>query len=259
MTNLTPEQEQIKAHFIAERGYWRPWTEAILRHHPQFLSDYAAYAGYPARHGPLSPRMIELIYIALDSSATHLFPTGLRTHLEFARQLGVSAADVFDVLHIVTGQGLSHVYDAVRILADEIGQDNAQAMSEEQRSRVQRHFSEVPAFMEQIAQLDPGYLDVLLDFLEHSDNSATSARGGLTLAERTLIEIALAACFTGFNETMLRIRIRSALKMGISQAELLQAIQLTAHLSIHGMALGASTFEASIASQSQAPKGADPA
>jgi len=255
MADLTPEQEQIKAQFIAERGYWRPWTEAILRHHPQFLSDYAAYAGYPARHGPLSPRMIELIYIALDSSATHLFPTGLRTHLEFARQLGVSAADVFDVLHIVTGQGLSHVYDAVGILADEIGMDNAQAMSDTQRSRVQRHFSEVPAFMEQIAQLDPGYLDVLLDFLEQSDSSAAPARGGLAPTERILIEIALAACFTGFNETMLRIRIRSALKMGISHALLLQAIQLTAHLSVHGMALGANTFEDSIASRSQAPKG----
>jgi len=251
MTDITPEQEQIKAYFIAERGYWRPWTQAILRHKPQFLKGYATYAGYPARQGPLSPRMIELIYIALDSSATHLYPAGLRTHLGFAEQCGVTAADVFDVLHIVAGQGLSHVYDAVRILAEESGLEAGHALSEAQRSRLLRHFSEVPAFMEPIAQLDPGYVDVLLDFLEQDGNRLTTSDGGLTPAERVLIEVALAACFTGFNESMLRIRIRSALQMDISQAELLQAIQLTAHLSIHGTALGANTFEEHIESQTR--------
>ncbi|AHG65887.1 carboxymuconolactone decarboxylase family protein [Advenella mimigardefordensis] len=259
MTDITPDQEQIRAYFIAERGYWRPWTQAILRHNPLFLKGYAAYAGYPARHGPLSTRMIELIYIALDSSATHLYPAGLRTHMDFARQCGVTAADVFDVLHIVAGQGLSHVYDAVRILAEESGVDAGHVMSEAQRSRVLRHFSEVPAFMEQIAQLDPGYLDVLLDFLEEGGSRLATSDAGLTPAERVLIEVALAACFTGFNETMLRIRIRSALQMNISQAELLQAIQLTAHLSIHGTALGANTFEEHIECQTKEHKHSDPA
>jgi len=244
MTDHTLEQEQIKAHFIAERGYWRPWTQAILRYKPQFLNSYASYAGYPARHGPLSGRLIELIYIALDSSATHLYPAGLRTHLDFARKAGVSAADVFDVLHIVATQGLNHVYDAVSILAQEAGLEPREAMSVQQRERVRRHFQETPAFMETMAQLDPGYLDVLLDFLE--EQNGQSAPGGLAMVERRLIEVALAACFTGFNETMLRIRIRGALQTGVSQAQLLQAIQLGAHLSIHGTALGANTFEESV-------------
>ncbi|AFK64331.1 hypothetical protein TKWG_23700 [Advenella kashmirensis WT001] len=246
MTDHSPEQEQIKAHFIAQRGYWRPWTQAILRHKPQFLDRYASYAGYPAQHGPLPGRLVELIYIALDSSATHLYPTGLRTHLDFARKAGVSAADVFDVLHIVATQGLSHVYDAVGILAQEAGLEPDAAMSVQQRERVLQHFQETPAFMETLAQLDPGYLDVLLDFIEEQNGQPAS--GGLTPTERRLIEVALAACFTGFNETMLRIRIRGALKMGISQAQLLQAIQLGAHLSLHGTALGANTFEESVQS-----------
>ena len=245
MTDNTPEQEQIKAHFIAERGYWRPWTQAILRHKPQLLNGYAAYAGYPARQGPLSARLVELIYIALDSSATHLYPAGLRTHLDMARKAGVTAADVFDVLHIVAAQGLSHVYDAVSILAQEAGLEPCAAMSASQRERVRRQFQEVPAFMETIAQLDPGFLQVLLEFLEENERPAS---GGLAPGERMLVEVALAACFTGFNETMLRIRIRGALKTGICQAQLLQAIQLGAHLSMHGTALGAKTFEDSIES-----------
>src|SRR5690606_23638162 len=97
---LTPEQREIKEFFIAERGYWRPWTETILRINPQFLKRYASYAGYPARTGPLSKRMIELIYIALDASATHLFENGVNTHLLLAHEAGATPADVLDVLHL---------------------------------------------------------------------------------------------------------------------------------------------------------------
>lgn len=242
MNDYTPEQAQIKDYFMTERGYWRPWTETVLRHNPQFLQHYASYAGYPARTGPLSQRMIELIYIALDASATHLFAAGLRTHLDFARKLGVTPVAVFDVLHLVACQGLSHVYDAAGILADELGLDAAGSMSEEQRTRVQRHFHEVPPFMAQLARLDSAYLDVVLDFLEGGGSGPSM---GLVPEERILVEIALAACFTGFNANMLRVRIRGALNMGVTQAEILQAIQLGAHLSIHGTALGATILEES--------------
>ena len=59
---------QIKDFFIAQRGYWRPWTETMLHACPGFVQHYARYAGYPARTGPLTERMVELIYVALDAS-----------------------------------------------------------------------------------------------------------------------------------------------------------------------------------------------
>ncbi|MGE8619456.1 MAG: carboxymuconolactone decarboxylase family protein, partial [Achromobacter spanius] len=76
MHTLT-DLDAIKSRFIAARGYWRPWTETMLRANPAFLSYYADYAGYPARTGPLTPRMVELVYVALDASATHLYAAGL--------------------------------------------------------------------------------------------------------------------------------------------------------------------------------------
>ena len=48
------DRERIKELFIAERGYWRPWTETMLQACPGFVEQYARYAGYPARTGPLS-------------------------------------------------------------------------------------------------------------------------------------------------------------------------------------------------------------
>lgn len=236
--DYTAEQLAIKDYFIRERGYWRPWTETILRINPQFLRRYATYAGYPARTGPLSQRMIELIYVALDASSTHLFAAGARTHMEMALRVGATPLDILDVLHIVTAQGLETVYQSVNILAEEAGLGPGRPLPSDLRARVGAVFPEDEPFIAMLAQLDPGYLDAVVEFLEYGDPIE-----GLSPTERTLIEIALNACFTGHNPVALRRLIRVALDAGVNRAEILQAIQLGAHLSVHGAAMGATILE----------------
>ncbi len=123
---------QIKESFIAERGYWRPWTETMLQVCPAFVQQYARYAGYPARTGPLTERMVELIYVALDSSSSHLFEPGLHTHMKRALEVGATQADIFDVLHLVAVQGLASVCQATDILA-ELADLSAAAIDERSR------------------------------------------------------------------------------------------------------------------------------
>lgn len=238
MTDLSPEQQEIKDYFIAERGYWRPWTETILRHNPQFLRRYASYAGYPARQGPLSKRMVELIYVALDASSTHLYAAGIRTHIDLALEHGATAADLLDVFHIVTSQGLEAVYRSVEILAEEANLPQAGKLPSTLRAKAASLFSEDARFIAILHQLDTDYLDTLLDFLGHDDRIE-----GLSASERILIEIALNACFTGHNAETLRRLMRVALASGITHAEILQCLQLGAHLSIHGAALGTTLLD----------------
>jgi alkylhydroperoxidase/carboxymuconolactone decarboxylase family protein YurZ len=278
-THEDVDREAIRAHFIAERGYWRPWTEALLRDNPRFLERYATYAGHPARVGPLSERMVELIYVALDASSTHLFESGLRTHMEKALAAGARPAEIFDVLHAVAAQGLDSAYQAVEILAaecevgkpepagnptpeaggvrgpkaagntgpeaagntgPEAADDPAPDCSDELRARIDRLQVAVDSgALRLLLRLDPGYLPVLLDFLEHG-----RPEDGLSAPDRSLVEVALHACFTGFDRQALRRRIRRALAAGCTAHELLQAIQLGAHLSVHGAALGAGVFAA---------------
>ena len=70
MSDDTIDREAIKARFIAERGYWRPWTETMLRDNPRFLDRYAAYAGHPARVGSLTAKQVEDAARAAEASAT---------------------------------------------------------------------------------------------------------------------------------------------------------------------------------------------
>lgn len=231
---------QTKAFFIAERGYWRPWTETMLGVCPGFVEQYARYAGYPARTGPLTRRMVELIYVALDASSSHLFESGLHTHMKGALDAGASQADIFDVLHLVAVQGVAAVCQATDILAEFIDAgpaDEATAVAGTLQARMARLGPAHALTLASVARLDPGYAEVLLDFVEQGRPEA-----GLTPAERSLVQLALHACFTAFNPDAVRRIVATALAQGLAPAELLQAIQLGAHLAVHGTALGANVF-----------------
>lgn len=232
------EREAIKALFIAERGYWRPWTDTMLQIAPGFVQQYARYAGYPARTGPLTPRMVELIYVGLDASSSHLFESGLTTHLQRALEVGASHSDIVDVLHLVAVQGLASVCQASDIVAELSGAvADAPAIAPSLQARIQRLGDAHALALDNIARLNPGYAEVLLDFIEQGRPEA-----GLTPAERSLVQLALHACFTAFNPDAVRQIVRTGLAQGLSAAELQQAIQLGAHLAVHGTALGANVF-----------------
>ncbi|MEJ8810348.1 carboxymuconolactone decarboxylase family protein [Variovorax ureilyticus] len=238
----TAEAERIKDYFIAERGYWRPWTETMLQACPGFVEQYARYAGYPARTGPLTERMVELIYIALDSSSSHLFQSGLQTHMKRALEVGATQADIFDVLHLVAVQGAVHTCQAADILAEFTGGKETAVIDGKLQARIESLGSAHALSLAAVARMDPGYAHVLLDFIEQGRPGT-----GLSPGERSLVQLALHACFTAFNPDAIRRIVPVALSQGLAPAELLQAIQLGAHLAVHGTALGANVFRQSTA------------
>jgi alkylhydroperoxidase/carboxymuconolactone decarboxylase family protein YurZ len=231
------EQDRIKQKFIAARGYWRPWTDVILKLHPDFLERYADYAGHPARKGPLSTRMVELVYVALDASSAHMYEPGLSTHLKAALNAGASPFDVLDVLHLVALQGLEAVYASTAILGEELRSpmpDDGHSASFSADEAFKAIHPVAASLIEYLAQFDAEYAQVVTDFIQFGGTGK-----GLSANERLLVQIALNACFTAFNPEALRLYIRAALNVGLSASDILQVIQLGAHLSVHGTALGA--------------------
>lgn len=240
MSSLTQEQQALKEAYIKARGYWRPWTEGLLRLDPEFLQTYGKYAGYAAENGPLSPKMRELIYVALDGSATHLFRSGLALHLRLALQEGATAQELIDVFRLATIQGLDGCNVGIGILAEELasaGLDVDQGeLSDEQRvlrDAYAAQFGDWPDFCEQWLRYDPGYFAALLDLLAGGE-----AGDGLDQRSQCLISIALNACFTALNPQGLRVQIKRALRLGIGQREIVQVLQMTAHLGVHACAIG---------------------
>lgn len=233
---LTEREEALKAAYVAARGYWTPWTEGLLRFSPEFLERYAAYGGYPAAHGPLSQAMVELLYVALDASATHLFEHGLRLHIGLALKRGATPGQVIAAVQLGAAQGLEGTQRAVCILAEELGQGAEAPFTAEQlalRQDWEARFGDWPAFCTVLLRLDPGYLRAVFDML-----TAVPAGGGLSVEEEVLLSLGLSACFTAFNADATRRHIRRALDMGVDRRAILQVLQMTAHLGVHACALG---------------------
>jgi alkylhydroperoxidase/carboxymuconolactone decarboxylase family protein YurZ len=241
-TDLTASEEALKQAFIRARGYWRPWTEGLLRLDPAFLDTYGKYAGYPAATGPLSPKMCELIYVALDGSATHLFRPGLALHMRLALERGASAQEIIDVLRLATAQGLDGCHVGIGILVEELaaagldplaGESELSGEQNALRENYIRLFGDWPYFCDQWLRLDPEYFALVLDLLAGSGRA-----GGLDEQSHCLISLALNACFTALHPDGLRLQVRRALRLGIDKAQIIQVLQMTAHLGVHACAVG---------------------
>ena len=74
----------------------------------------------PWRSGPLEPKVKELIYIAFDTAATHLYTKGLKAHIENAIGYGATAGEILEVMEIASVLGIHGVTTAAPILAEEL-------------------------------------------------------------------------------------------------------------------------------------------
>ena len=54
----------------------------------------------------LSPKLAELLSIAVDASITHMYAPGTRRHIQSALKLGATMEEIMEVLKICVAQGM---------------------------------------------------------------------------------------------------------------------------------------------------------
>jgi len=117
---LTPRQEQLKAEFTASRGYWHEFWDGLLELDEELFAAYLDFSAVPWRTGVLAPKVKEFVYIAFDAAATHLYAPGLKLHMRNAVRLGATAAEIIEVLEIVSVIGIHAATVGVPILVEEL-------------------------------------------------------------------------------------------------------------------------------------------
>jgi alkylhydroperoxidase/carboxymuconolactone decarboxylase family protein YurZ len=119
---LDEHQERLKAEFTVVRGYWHEFWNEMLELDPEMFEAYTAFSAVPWRTGTLTPAEKELIYIAYDIAATHLYAPGTKLHIRNALNHGASVEQVLEVMEISSVLGIHAITAAVPILAEEIAQ-----------------------------------------------------------------------------------------------------------------------------------------
>ena len=85
------------------------WTEAII------AASLPVYTS-----GVFTPKLAELLSIAVDASITHMYAPGTRRHIQSALKLGATPAEIMEVLKICVAQGLQSCNLGIPILVEEL-------------------------------------------------------------------------------------------------------------------------------------------
>ena len=117
-TGLDEAQEALKAEFVAKRGFWNDAWEQILVFDPEIFAAYTTFSSVPWVGGTLGLKTKSLIYMAFDSSATHLYSAGVRAHMNNALDAGATTDEILETLEIVSVIGIHAATVAVPILID---------------------------------------------------------------------------------------------------------------------------------------------
>ena len=117
---LTEDQERIKADFTRQRGYWNPTWDEMLELTPEMFEAYTDFSSHPWRTGHLSPLEKELVYIAFDTSSTHLYKVGLKLHIENALGYGGTPQQILEVMEVAVLIGMKAVTVGAPILQEEL-------------------------------------------------------------------------------------------------------------------------------------------
>ncbi|GFE80691.1 hypothetical protein GCM10011487_26910 [Steroidobacter agaridevorans] len=101
-------------------GQWNTAWDAFFEIDPEWTEAFIAASRPVYASGILSPKLAELLSIAVDASITHMYAPGTRRHIRLALSLGATIEEIMEVLKICVAQGIEASNLGVPILAEEL-------------------------------------------------------------------------------------------------------------------------------------------
>jgi len=114
-TSATPVCDKMKS-----AGQWNSGWDAFFEIDPAWTEAIIAASLPVYTSGVLTPKLAELLSIAVDASITHMYAPGTRRHIQTALKLGVTIEEIMEVLKICVSQGMQACNLGVPILAEEL-------------------------------------------------------------------------------------------------------------------------------------------
>jgi alkylhydroperoxidase/carboxymuconolactone decarboxylase family protein YurZ len=247
---LTARQEAIKAQFIEVRGVWGPSWDAVLRLDPEFLLAYLDFSAVPWRQNHLTPQVKELIYIAIDANATHMYLPGVRQHIAAALRLGVPREQIMEVLELCATLGIHAMNIGVPILAQVMeekglrtGPEPLTERQEEIKAKFTANRGYWNPFWDEMLELDPELFAAYTEF-----SSVPWRDGTLEPMVKELVYIAFDTAATHLYTIGLKAHIENAIGYGATPQEILEVMEIASVLGIHAVTTAAPILEEEVLS-----------
>jgi alkylhydroperoxidase/carboxymuconolactone decarboxylase family protein YurZ len=238
MTTTDDRRRDLRAAFEAQRGYWSPAWDGLLEADPGFFAAYLEMSSVPARTGPLPEKDKELIFIAVDAAATHLYEPGTRIHVRRAIELGATREELMEVLELTSTLGIHAANIGVPLLFEVLEERGEQpdltldARQEELKEQFTRERGYWHEFWHEILVLDPDFFAGYIELSAHPWR-----HGVLSPKMRELVYCAFDAAATHLYVPGLKLHMRNALGYGATPAEIMEVIEIASTLGIHTCAM----------------------
>lgn len=238
---LTPEQQEIKDEFIKVRGTWNDTWETILTLDPSFMRAYSDLSAVPWRKNHLDAKTKELIYIAVDAAATHLYVPGIRQHVRAALDQGATKEEIMEVLELTATLGIHAMNIGVPILVEVLvekgirsGPAELNEYQKELKDRFTKNRGYWHPFWDDMLELDPELFDAYTEF-----SSVPWRTGTLTPKVKEFIYIAFDTAATHLYVKGLKAHIENAIDYGATVGEILEIMEIATVLGIHAVTTAA--------------------
>ncbi len=238
-TTLTERQKQLREEFIDSRGYWNPIFEGVLELDSDFFEAYLGFSGVPWRSGALEPKVKELVSIAVDVAATHMFIPGIREHMRQALHHGASGAEIMEVIELTSTLGIHASTVGVPILVEELAaaghtlDRSLSARQEQIKADFEAKRGYWNEFWDDMLVLDAEFFAAYTQF-----SSVPWASGTLEPKLKELIYTAFDVAATHLYTPGLRQHIRNAIGYGATREEVMEVIELASELGMHACEVG---------------------
>lgn len=235
-------KDQIKQDFINAHGYWSKSWDTLLDISPAYFEAYSKLSSAPWKSGTLPPKVKEFIYIAIDSSTTHMYEPGLRVHIRNALKYGATRDEIMEVYQLTSVLGVHTITSSVPILVEVMknagrGGEMPKGPLSPRQEKLKADFIAARGYWadlwDNVLLLSPDYFEAYAEF-----SSVPWKHGTLEPKVRELIYIAIDAATTHLFDPGTKIHMENALKQGATPAEIMEVLELTSVLGVHTISVG---------------------
>ena len=206
--------------------------QALREADPAFFEAFAELAAVPRRATALEPKVKELVCLAVNAAATHMYEPGIREHARRAVELGASKKELLEVLQLTSTLGIHASTVGVPLLLEALG-DREVPPLDERRAALKADFEAKRGywheFWDGLLELDPDFFEAYVEF-----SSYPWTNGVLEPKIKELIYTAFDASATHMYVPGLRQHIENALAYGATPAEVMEVFELASTIGIHG-------------------------
>ena len=206
--------------------------QALREADPEFFERFTELAEVPRRSTVLDPKVKELVCLAVDAAATHMYAPGIREHARRAIDLGATGEELLEVLQLTSTLGIHATTVGVPVLVEALGEREV-APLDERRQALKADFEAKRGywhdFWNGLLELDPDFFEAYVGFSAHPWE-----HGVLEPKVKELIYTAFDASATHMYVPGLRQHIENALAYGATPAEVMEVFELASTIGIHG-------------------------